>query len=122
MFSTNEIGTHSELFSAIGLIANGYKVSKPVTTEAYDYVILDPRDNKWKTAQVKTAYLREKRNAVVVFAKRRNGEPYGPDVDVFLTVYNNQIYMFDNKYQTEYWATPQNIDKKWQKLSHMLER
>ncbi|MGM0846942.1 MAG: hypothetical protein ACQEUT_18440 [Bacillota bacterium] len=124
MFSTSEIGTHSELLSAVGLVANHFVVARPLSVESYDLVILDPRDNRWKTAQVKTAYERTDRPtpAVVVFAKKKDGTPYGPEVDVFLAVYKNQIFMFDNKYQTEYWATPDNIHEKWELLSHKLER
>lgn len=120
-YTSLQKGRHSELLSIAALVANHFDVAEPVTTEGYDLVICDPVDKTWKKAQVKTCIPRKDRDALVVYTKKNDGKAYSlQEVDVFLTVLDGDVYLFENRELKENWATRRNIGKKWRKLSTQL--
>lgn len=117
------IGKRSELLAQTALLANGYEVAQPIAPEPYDLVARDPITGSWATFQVKTARVREDRGAVVVVAKRSDGSPYTKnDADFLIGVVGNDVYVFENTGQGEYWTTPDGIDSRWKRLSLDLIR
>jgi len=120
--STN-IGAHSELVAATALLAAGYEVARPLAAESYDLAARDPVTGEWATYQVKTARRREDRDgAIVIFAKRTNGQPYTrDDCDYLIGVLDGEVYVIENRELSEYWVTPDNIDEKWRKLTKRIK-
>lgn len=113
------IGAHSELRAQMALLANGYEVAKPIAPESYDLTVRDPRTGRHFRVQVKTARVRPDRDgAIVVYAKKSNGEPYTrADCDYLIGVTETGVYLIENRELGEYWATPENIAEKWTVLA-----
>lgn len=113
------VGKQSELLSAFALLKNGYdSVAFPVTEESFDIIARNIQTRLFETFQVKTAFERPKRNAIVVFAKKGDGSVYTKEeADHILGVRKNDVYLIENRELGEYWATPKNIDKKWRRLT-----
>jgi hypothetical protein len=103
---TQVTGAYSELMAEAALLANGYEVARPIAPESYDMVARNPLTNDYQRIQVKTVRVREDRGgALVVYARRSNGEAYSADdCDAFIGVNGDDVYMFDNRVKTEYWS------------------
>jgi len=116
---TQVTGRHSELLAQTALLLAGFEVSEPIAPEVYDIAIRNPVTDEFARVQVKTARVRDDRDgAIVVYARRGNGEPYTTDdCDMFVGVVGNDVYMFPCTGLAEYWVTPRNIDERWTKLS-----
>lgn len=100
-------GRVSELKAITALIANGYEVAEPVVAEPYDLLIRKEGKSNTYRVQVKTCRVREDREAVVVHAKRGNGEPYTTeDCDYLIGLECHGV--------GEYWAQSDRI--KWKRL------
>lgn len=93
----------------------GYEVAKPIVAEVYDYLARDPLNSETYRIQVKTLRIRTDRdNALVVYARKGNGQPYTPDeVDYIVGVDGDRAFMFDCEGLTEYWSTEQTAKKRW---------
>lgn len=126
-YTSDEKGRHAELLAIAALLANGYTVLEPVTTEAYDLAI---RNNLGNTlyVQVKTAFRRKDKRYgddeyIVVPATRNNGKVYTKaDADLFIAIVDNDVYMFDNREISEYWVKAKDVADKWTKLSVGLRK
>lgn len=117
--TTATIGRHSELLAQTALLANGWTVMEPITTEPFDLAITRKGENKLVRIQVKTINFRLKdgREYFVVKGKKNNGEVYTTDdCDVFIGVYENSVYMLDNRGLGEYWCSPCEVSNKWTEL------
>lgn len=113
------IGTHSELLAATALLAAGYEVNKPIAAESYDLSARDPVTGEWARYQVKTARRRDDRDgAVVIYAKRSNGDVYTrDDCDYLIGVLDDAVYVTECRGISEYWVTAGGIDEKWRRLT-----
>ena len=111
-------GRHSELLAQTALLANGWSVSEPIAPEAFDLVARAPGSAEWQRIQIKSARVREDRNGeIVCYARKNNGKNYdADDCDLFIAVLNSDVYMFANRFLSEYWVTAANIEDKWTKL------
>lgn len=108
-------GRVSELKAITALIANGYEVAEPVVAEPYDLLIRKEGESNTYRVQVKTCRVREDREAVIVHAKRGNGEPYTKeDCDYLIGVLEDEVYMFECQGTGEYWARADQIG--WKRL------
>lgn len=117
---TQVTGAISELTAAKALMEGlGYEVSRPLVAEVYDLLARDPANNEYYRVQVKTLRIRADRdNALVVFARKGNGQPYSPDeCDYILAVDGNRAFMFECTGQAEYWATETSASKRWIELT-----
>lgn len=101
-------------------MANGYEVAEPVVAEPYDLLMRKPGSTKTYKVQVKTCRIREDRDeAIVVYAKKSNGEPYTrQDCDYLIGVLDEDVYLFECRGIGEYWVTKENIDEHWIKLTN----
>lgn len=118
---TQIIGRLSEITAHHALIAAGWEVAEPSTTEPYDVVAKDPLTGKWHTIQIKTIRRRKDRgNEMVVYAKKSNGANYSmEDCDYLVGVepITGATYMFENRGIGEYWATDESSETRWIKLA-----
>lgn len=106
-------GRVSELKAITALIANGYEVAEPVVAESYDLLVR--KNGETARVQVKTCRTREDRDAVIVHAKRNNGEPYTvKDCDYLVGVLDDEVYMFECRGVSEYWVRQDQIG--WKRL------
>lgn len=105
--------------AARALIANGWEVSEPIVAEAYDLVARDPLTKEWWTIQVKTLRIREDRgNALVINAKKGNGEAYTlEDCDYIVGVDNSRVFLLENREIREYWSTEMTAKERWIELT-----
>jgi len=56
-------------------------------------------------------------NALVVYARKSNGQPYTQDdCDYIIGVNGNRAFMFECEGLTEYWSTEQTAKKRWIEL------
>lgn len=113
----------------MALLANGYIVSKPSTTEPHDLLATDPLNDESFKVQVKTIHVRADRGGdYVVFARKGDGTPYTKsDADYFIGVLVGEgnaprVYMFENREFGEYWASEARASKRWVELSIALDR
>jgi len=115
---TQVTGRISELKAITALMANGYEVAEPVVAEPYDLLLRREGNGKTYRAQVKTCRVREDRGgAIVVYAKRNNGEPYTKeDCDFIIGVLDDEVYMFECRGVGEYWVTSETINEYWTKV------
>lgn len=118
---TQVTGAISELTAAKAMMTSlGWEVSKPLVPEVYDFLCRDPVSGKAARVQVKTLRIRKDRdNALVVYARKSNGEPYTRDeVDYIIGVdlEGNRAFMFDCEGLCEYWSTEQTAAKRWIEL------
>lgn len=117
-YTSNEKGRHAELLAQTALIANGYTVLEPVTTEAYDLAVRRKSDGKTLYVQVKTASVRNEERYggeyVVVKGAKNNGKVYTRDeADYFIAIYGGDVYMFPNREISEYWVKSCEVTDKW---------
>lgn len=98
----------------------GYEVSKPLLDEVYDLLARDPTNNAVYKIQVKTLRIREDRdNALVVVARKGNGQAYTPDeVDYIIGVNSDHAYMFECTGISEYWSTETSAKTRWLRLAN----
>lgn len=114
-------GSYSELLAQAALISEGYIVSQPVTVEPFDLTIKSPGDKRTYYVQVKTVFVREDSRYIgkrfVVRGARNNGKIYTKEeVDYFVAVNGEDVYMFNNTEQWEYWAKEHEPEKVWKKI------
>lgn len=110
--------------AAQALIANGWQVAEPIVDEVYDLVAKDPANGEWATIQVKTLRIRDDRdNALVVYARKGNGEPYTTDdCDYIIGVDNSEaespprVFMMECRGIAEYWSTEMTARERWVQL------
>lgn len=119
--TATEKGRHTELLAQTALLANGWTVLEPIAAEPFDLAITKIGSRKTHYVQVKTSFRRkEKRYAgeyVVVRGSKGNGDVYKKDeVDYFVTVVDNDVYIFPNQEKSEYWVKKEHVDVKWTKL------
>jgi len=117
---TSVIGAISEMVAAKSIMEGlGYEVSRPIVPEVYDLVARDPVNNEYIRIQVKTLRIREDRNnALVVYARKRDGKPYTPEeTDYIIGVNGSRAFMFECTGLTEYWSTEQSAKTRWVELS-----
>lgn len=119
--SRSHRGSYSELLAQAALLADGYVVSQPITVEPFDLTIKKPGDKRAYYVQVKTIYVRdsERYNGewFVVKGVRNNGQIYSKEeVDYFAAVNGEDVYLFENTEQSEYWTRRDPSEMKWTKL------
>lgn len=121
---TQVTGRHSELLAATALLANGFEVAQPIAPEVYDLLVRNPATNDYSRVQVKTARVREDRDgAIVVYARKGNGEAYTPDdCDMIVGVNGGDVYIFPCRGISEYWSNPNSASDKWTLLPTALRR
>ena len=128
---TERVGVYAELIAEAALMASGFLgVSKPTTNEYYDLSAIDPLTKEIKLFQVKTLKRREDRNSLVLYAKKGDGTPYGPDEqsDYFLGVLIDdgevpRVFVMENEEgQKEYWSVEASADKRWIEIPIALDR
>lgn len=122
-YSSNIKGRLSELRAETKLLELGYIVTNPTLhNEPFDLVIKDPDDEsgKYYQVQVKTVRLvhSERHNGTwAVVDGNSNGRVYSLDeVQKFVAVDGEDVYMFDNREINEYWVRPDEMSEKWTKL------
>lgn len=112
-------------------MASGYiGVGKPTTNEYYDLSAIDPLSRDYKTFQVKTLKRRGDRDDnLVLFAKKGNGEPYGPDeqADYYIGVLIDdgvipRVFVVENRGISEYWMREMKASERWIELPIALDR
>jgi len=119
--SSNERGRHSELLAQTALLANGWSVLEPISPQPYDLAIRNPVTSETLYVQVKTAYERDERRYggtyVIIKGARNNGLVYGKDeVDAFIAVHDNAVYMLPNREKSEYWVRKEQVGELWTRL------
>ena len=115
---TSAVGTRNELLAASALLSEGLEVLMPLAPEIYDLATRNPETGETLYYQVKTAYERKDRNAIVVFARDGQGNIYPKEkIDFIVGVLGNDVYVFENREIKEYWTTPKNIGDKWYLLN-----
>ncbi|MEH6941639.1 hypothetical protein [Bacillus sp. JJ722] len=117
---TQITGAVSELTAAKALMEGlNYEVSFPIVKEVYDLLARDPANSEIYRIQVKTLHIRPDRNdALVVFARKGNGQPYSPsECDFIVAVDGNRAFMFECEGKGEYWATEASASKRWIELT-----
>lgn len=119
--STNIKGKHAELLVQTAFMANGYEVSEPISPQPYDLVVRRGNDDV-RLVQVKTAFLRDEKRYggkyVVVRGHKSNKDVYTRnEVDLFAAVWDGEVYIFPNREVSEYWCRPEELTKKWRKIS-----
>ena len=119
------------MIAEAALMASGYiGVGKPTTNEYYDLSAIDPLSREYKTFQVKTLKRREDRDDnLVLFAKKGNGEPYGPDeqADYYIGVLIDdgvipRVFVVENRGISEYWMRETKASERWIELPIALDR
>ena len=112
-------------------MASGYiGVGSPTTNEYYDLIAVDPLSKEHVTFQVKTLKRREDRDDnLVLFAKKGNGEPYGPDeqADYYIGVLIDdgetpRVFVIENRGISEYWMRETKASERWIELPIALDR
>lgn len=100
-------------------MALGWETAQPDIDEVYDLVARDPATGKWFTMQIKTVRIRSDRDgALVVYARKGNGQPYQPhEVDFLIGVHGDQVYMFECTGNAEYWCTEASVKRRWLNLT-----
>lgn len=117
--SSASIGRHSELIAQTALLANGYTVLEPIVVEPFDLAITRKGDATMRRIQIKTIIKRNKsgNDWFVIRGKKNNGEVYGLDeVDYFIGIYDNAVYMTPNREISEYWSAVDEAETKWTRL------
>jgi hypothetical protein len=117
-------GRHAELIAITALLANGWTVMEPTAPEPFDLGITRPGWTDFKRVQVKTARLRNRDGVdwVVVNGSRSTGKPYTrAETDYFIGIVEGDVYMFENREISEYWAKPDELATKWTKLETGIE-
>lgn len=115
MLSTAQIGTISELQAIINAIKSNYIVCMPVTVESFDCLISPDKGKTWLRAQTKKLQYREDKKSFVLFATKGNNQRYEPDeVDVFLAVLGDEVFIVNHNGQREHWSV--NPETKWKKI------
>lgn len=89
----------------------------------------DPVSGEWRTFQVKSVHIRgDRANQLVVFAKKGNGTAYAKsDADYIVGVLDTEAgpraWMFENRGQSEYWASSETrADQRWIALPNAIDR
>jgi hypothetical protein len=121
---TQITGAISELTAAKLMMESlGFEVAKPIVPEVYDFLARDPANGKAHRIQVKTLRVRSDRdNALVVYAKKGNGQPYTADeCDYIIGVDGNRAFMFECVGIGEYWSTERTAKKRWVLLGEHVE-
>lgn len=120
---TQVVGKLSEMTAARALLNLGWEVAQPLCPEVYDLVAKDPVSGAFKTVQVKTLHVRpDRNNALVVFARKGNGQPYSPDeCDYILAVDGDRAFMFECTGNGEYWSTETSAKTRWIELTTKTE-
>lgn len=123
------VGAYSELIAETALIAGGYIVSRPRTTEPFDLKVEHVAGGGEYKVQVKTIHVREDRgNEWVVSGRKGDGLPYTKsEVDYFVGVRVDdgevpRVFMFENREIGEYWASEVRAVKRWVELPIALDR
>ncbi|ANY67697.1 hypothetical protein BBD42_15400 [Paenibacillus sp. BIHB 4019] len=118
----------------LALLANGWTPHTSETDEAYDILATEPLTGRHVKVQVKTIRRRtdrERSNGIadlVVYARKGNGTTYDrADADYIIGVWAEngeipRVYMFENRMQTEYWASEARASERWVELSIALDR
>ncbi|WEZ21210.1 hypothetical protein P5661_06425 [Bacillus subtilis] len=127
---TEDTGKYSELIARAALLASGWQaVSTSETEEAFDISAKDPLSGEWKTFQVETIIVREKRGGKrIVQARKNDGTPYTLDeVDYFIGVEVGTgpapaVWMFENRELTEYWGPQSKEGKRWVRMDLAFSR
>lgn len=115
MLTTGQVGTISELQAVINAIKSNHKVCLPVTVESFDCLLSNDNGKSWKRAQTKKLQYREDKKSFVLYATKGNNQRYEPDeVDVFLAVLGDEVFVVEHNHQREHWAV--NPEKRWTKL------
>lgn len=126
-YSSNEKGRHAELLTQTALIANGWEVLEPVTTEPYDLAIRrKDGDRDTYYVQVKTVKRRDDKRYgapyLVVRGTKNNGEVYTKEeADYFAAVYEGNVFLFPNREITEYWTRADQVETKWKRIDTFLK-
>jgi len=113
------------LLAATALLANGYTVMEPIAPEAFDFAIKRLGESETYYVQVKTAFTRNEERYggeyVIVRGAKNNGDIYRKtEVDYFVTIYDDEVYMFPNSEKSEYWLRPSLIGEKWTRLGRTI--
>lgn len=113
----------------LALLAAGWRVHTSDTDEAYDILATDPVNGAHYRIQVKTIRQRNDRGGeLVVYAKKGNGEPYTKsDCDYVIGVWAQdgivpRVFMFENRFLTEYWCGESKASERWVELPIALDR
>ena len=115
-------GRHAEITTMAALMAKGYTVSEPVTTEPFDLTFKKPGEKRTYYVQVKTIYVRDSESYngkwYITRGSKNNGKVYTKDeVDYFAAVLGNDVWLLENNEQYEYWVRPEEVSKKWRKIT-----
>lgn len=99
----------------------GYIVATPTLhNEPFDLIIKDPDSTETLYIQVKTVrFVDSERHGGrwAVVDGNSAGKVYSKkEVQKFVAVDGEDIYMFDNREISEYWVRPDAMHIKWQKL------
>lgn len=103
------------------LLELGYIVANPTLhNEPFDLIIKDPESSETFYVQVKTVrYVDSERHGGLwaVVDGNSSGRVYSlQEVQKFVAVDGDDIYMFDNREISEYWVRPADMSTKWEKL------
>lgn len=129
---TEVIGVSSQLAAKLALLSNGWIVAEPETAEPFDLVARDPVNGRWYTFQVKTIRIREDRGGEYVVNARRGGDRVyeQSDADYIIGVLGAgnsenrvpEVYMFENRGISEYWASKERAERRWIRLPIEIDR
>jgi len=121
--TTASIGRHSELLAQTALLANGWTVLESIVPAPFDIAVTKRGDNRICRIQVKTVIKRLKNGIwyYVVKGKKNNGNVYTKqDCDVFIGVYENAVWLLDNREISEYMIRCDEVAEKWTELPTTL--
>ena len=111
------VGRHSELTAMMAFTSRGITVWEPVVPDAHDLMV--EIDGKRLTAQVKTITKRNRHGVdyYVIKGRKNDGRPYSlEDCDVFVGVYEGEVFMTPNREISEYWMQVDNVDEGWTRV------
>lgn len=116
------VGRHSELVAQSAFTSLGISVWEPVVPDAHD--LMFEIDGKRYTAQVKTITKRNRHGVdyYVIKGRKNDGRPYSrEDCDVFVGVYQGEVFLTPNRTISEYWVKVEDADKVWTRVEKVYD-
>lgn len=124
ILNSSSVGRHSELVTALALLADGYDVLEPVVPTAYDYAITQPGTHELLRVQIKTILKRTRRGVeyYIIRGKKNTGVPYSiEETDYFAGVIDGKVYVVANSGISEYWSRVTEASSKWKQLPTLIQ-
>jgi len=120
--SSTYVGRHSEMIASCAFMEHGVRVWEPTVPDTHDMMV--ELNGKKLLAQVKTITRRERDGTAyyVIKGRRNSGAPYTlEDCDIFIGVYQGEVFMTENRQLSEYWSPVDRVDEYWTRIGKPRE-